>query len=79
MMAPYEKSLRLRVLDELGHERLREITLPQLQRFVDRLARTATRARHDHPTMTPLRAIYRRANQVGEVQANPTCRAHSHG
>ena len=31
-------SLRLRVLPELGHERLREITLPQLQRFVDRLA-----------------------------------------
>ena len=34
----YEQNLRARVLPELGHERLREITLPQLQRFVDRLA-----------------------------------------
>ena len=34
----YEQALRLHVLDHLGHERLREITLPQLQRFVDRLA-----------------------------------------
>jgi hypothetical protein len=34
----YEQVLRLHVLDVLGHERLREVTLPQLQRFVDRLA-----------------------------------------
>jgi hypothetical protein len=68
----YEKSLRLRVLDELGHERLREITLPRLQRFVDRLAADGLAPATITATVTPLRAIYRRARQLGEVQTNPT-------
>ena len=57
---------------ELGHERLRELTLPQLQRLVDRLAADGTAAATTTNTVTPLRAIYRRARQLGEVQANPT-------
>jgi hypothetical protein len=44
----YEQNLRRRVLPALGRERLREITLPQLQRFVDRLASDGARGRHDH-------------------------------
>jgi integrase len=68
----YEQVLRLRVLDHLGHERLREITLPQLQRFVDRLAADGLAPATITATVTPLRAIYRRARQLGDVHANPT-------
>jgi integrase len=68
----YEQNLRKRVLPELGHERLREITLPQLQRFVDRLAADGLAAATITATITPLRAIYRRARQLGEVHTNPT-------
>jgi integrase len=68
----YEQVLRLRVLDELGHERLRELTLPQLQRFVDKLAADGLAPATITATVTPLRAIYRRARQLGEVHANPT-------
>ena len=55
----------MRVLPELGHERLREITLPQLQRFVDRLAGEGVAAATITTAITPLRAIYRRARQLG--------------
>ena len=34
--------------------------------------RRRARGRHDHAAITPLRAIYRRARQLGEVHANPT-------
>ena len=68
----YEQNLDKRVLPALGHERLREITLPQLQRYVDRLAADGLAAATITTTITPLRAIYRRARQLGEVQANPT-------
>jgi integrase len=68
----YEQCLRIRVLPELGHERLRELTLPRLQRFVDHLAADGLAAATIGATITPLRAIYRRARQLGEVQANPT-------
>lgn len=67
----YEQNLRKRVLPELGHERLREITLPQLQRFVDRLAAEGHAAATITTAVTPLRAIYRRARQLGEVHTNP--------
>ena len=67
----YEQNLNKRVLPELGDERLREITLPQLQRLVDRLAGNEVAAATITTTITPLRAIYRRARQLGEVQTNP--------
>jgi integrase len=67
----YEQNLRKRVYPELGHERLREVTLPQLQRFVDRLAADRLAAATITATITPLRAIYRRARQLGEVHTNP--------
>jgi integrase len=68
----YEQNLRKRVLPALGHEHLREITLPQLQRFVDKLAADGLAAGTITATVTPVRAIYRRARQLGEVHANPT-------
>jgi integrase len=68
----YEQNLRRRVLPALGHERLREITLPQLQRFVDRLASDGLAPATITTAITPIRAIYRRARQLGEVHHNPT-------
>jgi integrase len=68
----YDRVLRLHVLPKLGQERLRELTLPQLQRFVDQLGRDEMAASTITTTITPLRAIYRRARQLGDVQANPT-------
>jgi integrase len=68
----YEQVLRRHVLDELGHERLRELTLPQLQRFVDKLAADGKEPATITTAITPVRAIYRRARQLGEVHANPT-------
>ena len=68
----YRQNLDRRVLPELGRDRLRELTLPQLQRFVDGLAADGLAPATITATITPLRAIYRRARQLGEVQANPT-------
>jgi integrase len=68
----YEQSLRLRVLPALGRERLAEIDLPALQRYVDRLAADGLGAQTIGLSVAPLRAIYRRANQLGEVKTNPT-------
>jgi integrase len=67
----YAQVLRLHVLPALGQERLREIDLPQLQRFVDRLAADGLAAATITTAVTPLRAIYRRARQVGHVHTNP--------
>jgi integrase len=54
----------------LGDERLRELDLPRLQRFVDRLAADGMTAATITTVITPLRAIYKRARQMGEVK-NP--------
>lgn len=68
----YERNLRLRVLPDLGHERLGELSLPQLQRWIDRMARSGLDAATLRATVTPLRAILRRAEQLGQVHGNPT-------
>jgi site-specific recombinase XerC len=68
----YEQNLRLRILPALGHERLGEIDLPRLQRYVDRLAAGGLAAQTIGLSVAPLRAIYKRANQLGEVKVNPT-------
>ena len=67
----YEQNLRARVVPALGHERLREVTLPMLQRYVDRLAADGLGAATIGATIAPLRAIFRRARQLGEVHTNP--------
>jgi integrase len=68
----YETSLRLRVLDELGSYRLSELTLPELQAFVNRLVAGGVDASTIRNTINPLRAIYRHALSVGDVGVNPT-------
>jgi integrase len=68
----YERNLRLRILPALGRERLAEISLPQLQRYVDRLAADGLAAQTIGLSVAPLRAIYARANRLGEVNVNPT-------
>jgi integrase len=68
----YERNLRLRVLPELGRARLSDLRLVDLQRWVDRMARSGLDPATLRSTVTPLRAILRRAEQLGQVQGNPT-------
>ena len=65
-------NLRLRVLPDLGSERLSELRLVDLQRWVDRMARSGRDAGTIRSAVTPLRPIMRRAEQLGQIQANPT-------
>ena len=67
-----QKNLRSRVLPVLGHERLREITLPRVQRFVDPACQRWAGPATITAAITPLRSVYRRALQLGDVQHNPT-------
>ncbi|HTE60019.1 MAG TPA: tyrosine-type recombinase/integrase [Solirubrobacteraceae bacterium] len=68
----YEASLRLRVLPTLGPERLREIRHPDLQRLVDRLVTEGHAPATIMGSVTPLRALYRRAITRGVATVNPT-------
>jgi integrase len=68
----YEQNLRLRILPALGRERLGELSLPRLQRYVDRLAAGGLSAQTIGLSVAPLRAIYARANRLGEVNVHPT-------
>ena len=74
----YEAALRLRVLPEIGHMRLSEVSRVDLQDLVDRLLAPSPEHREGlNPstigvTLLPLRAIYRRAMNRGDVAINPT-------
>lgn len=68
----YEANLRLRVLPDFGASRLGEIRPRDLQELVDRLAVAGAGASTITTTITPLRAIYRRAVNRGVVDRNPT-------
>jgi integrase len=68
----YEASLRLRVLPAVGHMRLSEVTRVDLQDLVDELVREGLNASTIGCTLLPLRAIYRRAINRGDVAVNPT-------
>ncbi len=73
----YEAALRLRVLPAVGHMRLSELTRNDLQDLVDELVagdleRRPLNASTIGVTLLPLRAIYRRALNRGEVAINPT-------
>jgi integrase len=67
----YEKELRLRILPAFGSRRLADITRNDVQDFVDRLGMKALSASTVQCALLPLRAIYRRALQRGEVIVNP--------
>jgi integrase len=68
----YETALRLRVLDELGPYKLSELTLPDLQTFVNRMVAAKVDPSTIRNTVNPVRAVYRRALSVGDVAVNPT-------
>ena len=69
----YEKALRLRVLPELGDARLTDVRLIDLQELVDRMHAAGLAASTIESSINPVRAIYRRAHQRGDVSVNP-CR-----
>lgn len=75
----YEKDLRLRVLPDLGARRVGDITQRDLQALVDRLTAELKEdgtAKHSASTIqctiTPLRAVFRRAVTRGQAHVNPT-------
>jgi integrase len=68
----YEQNLAKRVLPDLGRYRLGELRHRDLQRLVDRLVADGAHASTITTTITPLRAIYRRALTRGVVDRNPT-------
>jgi integrase len=68
----YRQALRSRVFPELGAKRLTAISHTVLQDFADRLCAQGLSASSVRNAIVPLRAIYRRAHQRGEVAINPT-------
>jgi integrase len=68
----YEKELRLRVLPTLGQLRLDEISTRDVQRIVDGLVAAGSAPATISSTLTPLKALYRRAVARGEARGNPT-------
>jgi integrase len=68
----YEGSLRKRVLPELGAAKLSDIGRVDLQDFADGLVAEGLDPSTIRNTLMPVRAIYRRALNRGEVSVNPT-------
>ena len=72
LVRSYERALRLRVHEALGDVKLGELTVPELQRFVNRLVADGVNPSTIHNTVNPIRALYRAAVAVGDVAVNPT-------
>jgi integrase len=68
----YESVLRLRVRPELGQLKVSAVTRNHLQGLVDALVADGLSASGVATTMLPVRAIYRRAIERGDVAVNPT-------
>ncbi len=68
----YEKALRLRVLPVLGHLRVRELTIRDVQRFVDGLVRARWEPATIGVCVTALGSLYRHAVARGDAAINPT-------
>ncbi|MCW3064785.1 MAG: hypothetical protein JWN32_1957 [Solirubrobacterales bacterium] len=70
----YERGMRLRVLPELGDQRLCEIEREDLQAFVDGLLADGASPALIEATINPVRAIYRHAmrSPSSGVAVNPT-------
>jgi integrase len=67
----YERALRLRVYDRLGHFQLSDVRRTDLQDFIDAMQADGLSPSTIDCTLNPLRAIYRRAVARGEVGTNP--------
>jgi integrase len=68
----YERELRRRVVPEFGQMRLSSVNRNMVQDFVDRLVGKGCSPSAVRNAVLPLRAIYRRALDRGEVDVNPT-------
>jgi integrase len=68
----YRQALNHRALPHLGSKRLTTITQLMLQDFADQLSAQGLSPSSVRNTLLPLRAIFRRAHQRGEVAINPT-------
>jgi len=68
----YEQALRDRVLPHLSARRLASITTPDLQDLVDRMVAKDVDPSTIQNTLNPIRRIYARALQRGEVSLNPS-------
>lgn len=70
--AVLSRLLRLRVLDELGDQQFAQVTRGDLQRLVDKLVAQKLSASTVQCTLLPLRAMYRRAISLDDLNVNPT-------
>jgi integrase len=70
----YKQALHHRVLPTLGQKRLTAISTNMLQDLADRLTAAGLSPSSIRNTILPLRAIYRRAHNRGDVALNPTVR-----
>jgi len=68
----YRQALDHRALPHLGSKRLTSITQLMLQDFAEQLSAQGLSPSSVRNTPLPLRAIFRRAHQRGEVAINPT-------
>jgi integrase len=68
----YEEALRKRIIPELGRLRLSALSRNTVQDLIDRLVAEGLAPSTVRNSILPLRAIYRRATQRGEVAINPT-------
>jgi integrase len=68
----YRQALNSRALPHLGSKRLTTVTHVMLQDFADQLSAQGLSPSSVRNTLLPLRAIFRRASQRGEVAVNPT-------
>lgn len=67
----YEAALRLHVLPELGGLKLTEVQRRDIQRLADDLLATGRDPSTIRNALMPLRVIYRRALQDGDIAVNP--------
>jgi integrase len=68
----YERALRDRVLPELGSKRLGDVQRRDVQRLADELLGTGLDPSTVRNVLMPLRVIYRRAIEDGDLAVNPT-------
>lgn len=72
VLRSYEASMKLRVLHDLGGLRLSDVTRLHLQDVVERMRADGKDASTIRNTLMPVRAVYRRALERGDVAVNPT-------
>src|SRR5206468_13106899 len=67
----YAEAVRLRLIPDYGAHRLTDLSRRDLQLYVERLQHEGVSPSRIHNTINPLRAIYRRALDLGDVAVSP--------